>query len=105
MAALSMAALSQNQPTPTTDLAAQNVNPLYELLDNIPNEVFQSVIEPLLLPVIEKVKAAKNENELLSILADAYQSMDDSALVEKLGDLMFVADVWGRLTMQEELGQ
>lgn len=100
-----MAALSQIIAIQKPDLATQNVNALYGLLDNIPADVLQSVVEPLLLPVIEAVKSAKNENELLSILADTYPSMDDSELQEKLTNLIFVAEVWGRLAAQEELGQ
>ena len=86
-------------------MTTQNASALYGLLDNIPNDVLQSVVEPLLLPVIEAVKSAKNENELLSILADTYPSMDDGELQEKLTNLIFVAEVWGRLAAQEELGQ
>lgn len=101
------AVLSQALPVVTqavnADLATKNASALYQLLDAIPNESLQSLVEPLLLPLIEKVKTATNENELLSILADTYPSMDDAALVEKLGDLLFVADVWGRLAAQEEL--
>ena len=99
------AALNQITSIQSLDVATQNVSALYGLLDNIPNDVLQSVVEPLLLPVIEAVKSAKNENELLSILADTYPSMDDSELQEKLTNLIFVAETWGRLAAQEELGQ
>lgn len=99
------AALNQITSIQPLDVATQNASALYGLLDNIPNDVLQSVVEPLLLPVIEAVKSAKNENELLSILADTYPSMDDGELQEKLTNLIFVAEVWGRLAAQEELGQ
>lgn len=94
---------ASNNPT-DDDTATNNANTLFDLLDQIPDEKLQTVIEPLLLPVIKKIKSASNENEVMSVLAEAYPTMDDGQLIETLGDLLFIADLWGRLSAQEELG-
>ncbi|PTQ91263.1 DUF935 domain-containing protein [Agitococcus lubricus] len=105
-----VAALKQEPLAPSSnptedDKVTKNASVLFELIDKIPDEKLQSVIEPLLLPVISKLKSASNENERLSVLAEAYPTMDDGQLIETLGDLLFIADLWGRLSVQEELGQ
>lgn len=107
-AASVIAALSQNAPIKidrAASLATLNANSLFKLLDEMPADTLQAVIEPLLLPVLERMKSAKNDNEVLAILADSYPAMDDGALQEQLTNLLFIADTWARLSAQEELGQ
>jgi len=52
--------------------------------------------ETMLKPLIAKVKAARNPDEVYELLAASYPSLDDIALRELVGQAVFVADVMGQ---------
>ena len=63
----------------------------------------QSQAEALLKPAIEAIKRGADEVEVLGLLAEAYPGMDESALTDRLAQMLFAAALWGRISAQDEL--
>ena len=55
---------------------------------------------PIIEPILRRAKA--DPEAFLSDLASVYPEMDDSELIERLTRVLFVADTWGRLSVEEE---
>lgn len=72
-------------------------------LDALTPENLQDQAEAMVLPALRAIARGADETEVLGLLAEAYPQMDDAALEEQLTRLMFAAEVFGRLTMQDEL--
>lgn len=62
----------------------------------------QVISEAMLRPLIDEVRGGIAPEALLERLADLYPSMDDQALTDLLARVIFVADIWGRVTAQAD---
>ena len=71
---------------------------LDQVIDALPTELLQEQAEKAIAPLIEALQQGRTEAEALGLLAEAYPQMDDQALQQTLTKLMFMADMWGRLT-------
>lgn len=79
----------------TPDQAALDAA-IEQLLDGDQSKVLMPILKPLL-------QLAKDKpDELLGRLAELYPRMDIEALFEKLTNAMFVAELWGKLSVQAE---
>ncbi|MDM4768627.1 DUF935 family protein [Solimonas sp. SE-A11] len=58
----------------------------------------QGISAQLLRPLLERVKQGVDPAELLADLASLYPQMDDRALENLLARVIFIGDVWGRLS-------
>lgn len=88
------------QPLPAefAEAASASQETLDTLLDS-PDDGGQ--LTGLLAPLFAQVRDGAAPEELLDRLADIYPQMDDSELTEKLGRLMFLAHVLGRVHDQQ----
>jgi phage gp29-like protein len=62
----------------------------------------QKQAEGILRPVIEMIEEGHTYQQILDRLAETFPKMDDAALQEMLTRAVFVSEVWGRLSAQEE---
>ena len=51
------------------------------------------------------IKDGASEDSILDVLVDTYPDMDENALQDELERLFFLADLIGRLEVQEELAR
>ena len=69
---------------------------LERVMEAIDADAWQTLAAPLIEPILER---AQGEPEsFLDDLAGIYPDLDVDALTERLARVLFVADVWGRLT-------
>ena len=59
-------------------------------------------METLLEPVMEQVMNEDSAEAVMMSLAQAYPDLDGAALEERMRSLFFVADVWGRLSEEQD---
>lgn len=90
------------------DIAAQSAQtgaapafPDQAAIDELP-EPDDAVLEPLLAPILTELMQGIGPDDMLRRLAEWYPQMDDRALVELLSRAMFVAELHGRLSAQQE---
>lgn len=62
----------------------------------------QAAMETLLEPVMEQVMNGDSAEAVMMSLAQAYPDLDGAALEERMRSLFFVADVWGRLSEEQD---
>ncbi|MGF6098887.1 DUF935 domain-containing protein [Pseudomonas sp. 18175] len=79
--------------TPILDQVA-----LDQAIERLPAEQLQAQSEQAVAPLIDTLLRARTDAEALGLLAEAYPHMDDQALQQQLGNLLFFADTWGRLS-------
>lgn len=114
--------MTQQQPAPApdittaafsqqiTDITDENKNDSQLALDKLissfsTDELIKQTI-PMLEPIINSIKNnTADYNELLAKLAEIYPQMDDSELIEKLTRAYFIADCWGRISVENESQQ
>ena len=70
---------------------------LDQVIENLPAEMLQEQSEQAVAPLVDALLQARSDSEALGLLAEAFPSMDDQALQQKLANLMFIANTWGRL--------
>lgn len=58
----------------------------------------QPIMQALLKPLVDEVRKGLAPEELLSRLGGLYPQLDDTALEDLMARVIFVADVWGRLS-------
>lgn len=71
-------------------------------IDALDADVLNTQARAMLKPVLDKLAAGADPTELLGWLAEAYPGMDADALTETLERMIFVAQVWGRLSADAE---
>ncbi|WP_297572597.1 DUF935 domain-containing protein [uncultured Deefgea sp.] len=76
---------------------------LDQVLDGIPAKQQTDQMAQLLAPAIKAIQSAKSEDEVLGLLSEAYPQMDANLLEQELGRLMFLADLLGRISAQEQV--
>lgn len=57
----------------------------------------------LLQPIFEAIRQGESYEQILAEMGDWYPRMDDADLVELLTRALFAAEVWGRLSAEEEM--
>lgn len=72
-------------------------------VDNLPIEILDKLLSPMVAPAVRAIKAGEDVDEAMALLLDAFPEMDEEALVEHLANAMFVADLWGHLMAQKEM--
>lgn len=71
-------------------------------IDAFSAETLNAQARALLKPVLDKLSGGADPTELLGWLAEAYPGMDASELTDTLERMLFVAQVWGRLSLDAE---
>ena len=88
----------------TAEFAESTLKPILDqvaldqVINALPAELLQEQAEKAIAPLIEALQQGRTETEALGLLAEVYPQMDDQALQQTLTKLMFMADMWGRLT-------
>ena len=96
-------------PAQPSEFAEPQLEPLLDQLAldqaiaNLPAERLQQQAEHALAPLIEALQCSRTGSEALELLAQAYPQMDDQSLQQSLTSLLFMADTWGRLSVQADL--
>lgn len=75
-----------------------------QLLLNGQAKEAQATVENWTRDLLAKIQAGQNEDEILALLQDAYPADDEPALQEKLTQLIFAAEVFGRISVEAENG-
>lgn len=76
---------------------------LDQAIESIAAEQLQEQAEQALLPVIEALQQGRDGTEVLGLLAEVTPGLDTTALQDRLAQLMFIADTWGRLSAAADL--
>ena len=63
---------------------------------------WDTIIDPLLKPVLDALQNGMAPEEALIEMASWYPEMDDKALEELFARALFVADIWGQLSAQDD---
>ncbi|MFA9951155.1 hypothetical protein [Dentiradicibacter hellwigii] len=63
---------------------------------------WDAIVDPLLKPVLDALQNGMAPEEALIEMASWYPEMDDKALEELFARALFVADIWGQLSAQED---
>ena len=85
-----------------TALNGQDNDPQQALddgLDKLPAESLQGLMEPMLASLMQALEDDGPE-AVMEQLAAIYPTLDDQALTEQLGKVLFVAETWGQLNAQ-----
>lgn len=103
---IEMAAVTQ----PTAEFAEHaGVKPvldqvaLDQAIDGLASADLQHQAEQALLPVIEALQKGRDETEVLGLLAETAPDLDAAALQAMLAKLLFMANLWGRLSAAADL--
>jgi phage gp29-like protein len=75
---------------------------LDEAIDGIAPDMLQGQSAAILKPVLDMIAGAADYAEVFDKLASIYPTMNDAKLEETLARMMFAAEVWGRLSVQDE---
>lgn len=101
--------LAQEVAAPAAEFAEPDFKPIVDqtaldhMIAALPAELLQEQAEQAIAPILEALQRGRTEVEALSLLAEVYPKMDDKGLQETLTRLMFVADMWGRLSAAADL--
>jgi phage gp29-like protein len=95
----SLAALSATGADTFADQTA-----LDAMIESIAPDLLQGQAAATLKPVLEMIAASADYAEIHGKLAEIFPSMNTQQLEETLARAMFVAEVWGRLSAQDEQG-
>ena len=71
---------------------------LDQVIESLPAKMLQEQSEQAVAPLIDALLQARSDSEALGLLAEAFPLMDDQTLQQKLTNLMFIANTWGRLS-------
>jgi phage gp29-like protein len=66
------------------------------------DEENQALMEELLAEPMRMIREGENPEAVMTELARAYPDLDASALEERLRSLFFAAEVWGRLSDEQD---
>ncbi len=100
---------AQPAKTNSAEFAEPTVRPILDqqaldqAIANLTAEQLQEQAEQALLPLIEALQQGRDETEVLGLLAEISPDLGTEALQSTLGKLMFMADVWGRLSAAADL--
>jgi phage gp29-like protein len=100
-AALKIAALTAQ---PDASDAFPDQTALDAMIESIAPDLLQGQASAALKPVLELIAAKGDYAEVHAALAELFPQMGTQQLEETLARAMFVAEVWGRLSVQDEQG-
>ena len=87
--------------------AANNVpaaiDELDKLMSSFDDAAAQSEIEKVLNPVLDLIQNAKNPEEAVNLMAEAYPNMDTQKIEDMLTKLIFTSEIFGQLKQRNEL--
>ena len=93
-------------PAAATFAEAEITDPINEFVDqaanSIPSKALQYQIEKTLKPVFDLINNSSDFSEVESKLAELYPDLGTKQLEDTLTKLIFLSEVWGRLTCNEE---
>ena len=72
-------------------------------IEAIAPDLLQGQAVAALKPVLDLIAASADYADVFAALADTFPTMNSQQLEETLARAMFVADVWGRLSVKAEL--
>lgn len=72
-----------------------------KLVNSITNEDQQTLIEPVVKKLLSMIRDCESFDEVRSRLAEVYSGMDDSGIEKLVEKLIFIAEVFGRLTSEQ----
>jgi phage gp29-like protein len=75
---------------------------LDSFIENLSPDELQKQAEGLLKPIIDLIENATSFEEILNNLAATYPNMDNKALEQMLSRALYVAELHGRLSAQQE---
>lgn len=76
---------------------------LDQVIDGLASTDLQLQAEQALLPIIEALQKGRDETEVLGLLAETAPDLDATALQATLAKLLFMANLWGRLSAAADL--
>lgn len=76
---------------------------LDQAIDGLAPAELQQQAEQALLPVIEALQKGRDETEVMGLLAEVSPDLDATALQATLARLIFMANLWGRLSAAADL--
>ena len=71
---------------------------------DVPDAVLAALARDMLAPIIAEASGGIGPQELLGKLAELYPKMDTTGLEELCARVLFVGELWGRLSVQAEAG-
>lgn len=71
---------------------------LDQAINGLPAQLLQEQSEQAAASLIEALQRGRSDSEALGLLAEVYPHMDTQALEQTLARLMFISDIWGRLS-------
>lgn len=74
-------------------------------INQLPADQLQAHVDAIMAPIISAIRDGESIEDVLTRLAGLYPSMDATGLQSKLEQAMFVADLWGRLSAQQETAE
>lgn len=101
-------AINRYQPHLNGQLLAANSAQLpiedqaMQMLLNEQTAIAQATVQDWTQDLFKKIQSGRNEDEVLTLLQDAYPNDDEPALQEKLTHLIFACEVMGRLSVEGE---
>lgn len=69
----------------------------------LPAEQIQAAMEKALRPVVEYIQAGGDPQEAMAKIAEVFPKMDTRDLQAMLARAIFVAEIWGRLSAEQEV--
>ncbi|HBE44262.1 MAG TPA: DUF935 domain-containing protein [Deltaproteobacteria bacterium] len=88
---------AENRRAPFPDQKA-----LDNAMDGISPETLQNQAEGILKPIIELIKKGESYTDIMENLVETFPDMDASVLEEMLSRAIFVSELWGRLSAEQE---
>ncbi|MCY1422367.1 hypothetical protein D9M71_380440 [compost metagenome] len=95
---------TESAPSAPTEFSEPAIQPLFdqhaldEAIAGLASAELQQQAEQTLLPIIEALQKGRDETEVLGLLAETRPDLDATALREQLARLLFISNVWGRLS-------
>jgi phage gp29-like protein len=87
-------------PEIVSDSGAAAQEAVDELIKAIPAEMLQGQAAKMLEPVIDMIKNGESIEQTIEALADLYPKMNTDDLVDTLHRLIFVTELWGKISGQ-----
>lgn len=96
------------QPATFNEESDRNQRLLEEMVEGIGGDesaaTNQQLMEAVLEPVMDLIENAASMEEIMQELASTFPEMSTDQLEQRLTSVFFLADIWGRLSAQDEEG-
>jgi phage gp29-like protein len=94
----------ETAPAAAAEFAEATLKPILDqvaldqAINGLPAQLLQEQSEQAVASLIEALQRGRSDSEALGLLAEVYPHMDTQALEQTLARLMFISDIWGRLS-------